>query len=151
MLVESGSTDVALRQFFGYRLKRVYNTISAELTQVLRPLELRITTYSALVLIVDQPGLRQSVIADLLEIQRSNMVALIDDLEFKGWVERQPVATDRRAFALFVSDSGKLVHDQAGVLVREHEAALLSCLTKQEQSVFVSLLGKVESSKGITG
>ena len=49
--------DDTLRTFVGYHLKRSFNVIQSDLIETLRPFDLRMLTYSALVLIVDNPGL----------------------------------------------------------------------------------------------
>jgi len=145
VLPEHVATDAVLRGFFGYRLKRAYNTIRSDLMHVLEPMGLRITTFSTLLLIVDHPGLRQSALAQILEMKRSNMVAIIDDLEHKGWIKREPAPEDRRAFALFATDVGLRTHTKAVALVRDHDMKRLECLTEEEQASLASLLEKIES------
>ena len=73
--------DATLRNFVGYRMKRAFNVVQADLTKTLKPFDLRMLTYTALVLIVDNPGLRQSQLADAMDIERPNLVVLIDELE----------------------------------------------------------------------
>lgn len=139
------ATDAVLRRFFGYRLKRAYNTIRSDLMHVLEPMGLRITTFSTLLLIVDHPGLRQSALAQILEMKRSNMVAIIDDLEDKGWIKREPAPEDRRAFALFATELGLRTQATAVTLVHDHDAKRLQCLTEEEQASLAMLLEKIES------
>lgn len=148
-LSASTPADAALRTFVGYRLKRAYNIIRSDLLERLEPLGLRITTYSALVLVVENPGMRQSELATVLAIKRSNMVAIIDDLEGAGWIERRAVPEDRRAFALFVTDAGKTICRKANSLARENESALLHNLTAAEKRSLTGLLEKIELSAGI--
>ena len=45
-------SDATLREFLGYHMKRAFNVVQADLARVLKPFELRMLTYSALVLIV---------------------------------------------------------------------------------------------------
>ncbi len=137
--------DARLRRFLGFRLKRVFNLIRADLLEQLVPLGLHITTFSTLVVIVDHPGLRQSALADTLDIKTSNMVAIIDDLEQRGWITRQRVPEDRRAFALFVTESGQRVCEMAVALASEHESKLLTCLSEQELDSLMNMLEKIET------
>ena len=48
--------DATLRQFIGYHLKRASNAVLGDLADVLKPFELRMITYTALVLIVAAAG-----------------------------------------------------------------------------------------------
>ena len=86
-----GIDDGGLRQFTGYHLKRAYNVLRSDLSRTLEPLGLRITTYSTLILIVENPGIRQSELAAVLDIERPNMVVILDDLEQRGWINRLPL------------------------------------------------------------
>ncbi len=143
---QAHTSDQTLRRFVGYRLKRAYNTLRGDLLTRLEPLGLRITTYSALVLICDHPGLRQSAVANALDVKRSNMVVIVDDLERKGWISRQQVPTDRRAHALYPTLSGKRVCEKAIALDTKHESQLLKCLTADELKKLSMLLEKIELS-----
>jgi len=146
--VPAQAGDSALRRFTGYRMKRAYNTMRADLQARLEPLGLRITTYSTLVLVVDNPGLRQSALADTLEIKRSNMVLIVEDLEHRGWITRKQIPADRRAYAIYPTRSGKRICDKAIALDMEHEAALLNCLSSEELNRFTAVLEKIESFAG---
>ena len=138
--------DGALRQFLGYHMKRAYNVLRSDLLKTLEPLGLRITTYSCLVLIVDNPGIRQSELALTLDIERPNMVVILDELEHRGWIKRKRVETDRRAYALFATLAGRRVCEKAVKLDQKHEARLLDGLNKAERDRLVATLGKIEYS-----
>lgn len=144
----NNSIDATLRHFLGYRLKRAYSSIRAEVLNRLEPLGLRITTFSALVLVVDNPGLRQSELAKALDIKRSNMVAVIDDLENNGWIKRKEVPTDRRAFSLFATKAGKNVYKKAVSVTTEYENHVAGSLNAKELNQFLAILEKIESTTG---
>lgn len=137
--------DAGLRRFLGYRLKRAYNIFRSDMLERLEPLGLRITTFSSLLLVVQNPGLRQSELASALDIKTSNMVAIIDDLENRKWIKRKPVPVDRRALALFATAAGKNICKRAELLTFEHEEKLLN-LTEAELNTLSILLEKIESS-----
>ncbi|OED39731.1 hypothetical protein AB833_14015 [Chromatiales bacterium (ex Bugula neritina AB1)] len=140
--------DETLRRFLGYRLKRAFTSIRAEILQRLEPLGLRITTFSALVLIVDNPGLRQSELACALDIKRSNMVAIVDDLENKGLIKRKAMPTDRRAFALFATKAGQETYHQAVTVTSDYETQVAGSLSAGELNHLLSILDKIETSAG---
>ena len=139
-----GVNDQGLRQFTGYHLKRAYNVVRSDLTKKLEPLGLRITTYSSLLLIVENPGVRQSQLAASLDIERPNMVMIIDDLEQKGWISRKRLENDRRAYALFSTPLGDQVCKEAVKLDFEHEAKILGALSKEEVNTLIAALNKIE-------
>lgn len=120
--------DDTLRQFMGYHMKRVFNVIQADLTLALKPFELRMLTYTALVLIVDNPGLSQSQLANAMDIERPNLVVIIDELEQRELIVRDRVVTDRRAYALRATLIGRRLCKKAIVAVEAHESRLLAGL-----------------------
>ncbi len=145
MAEQGAAIDESLRRFIGYRLKRAYSTIRSDLLERLEPLGLRITTFSALALITDNPGLRQSELAAALDIKRSNMVAIVDDLEGSGWVSRKAFPKDRRAFALYPTSSGRKMCKKAVGVVATHDAQVLEVLNDDELDYLSRLLDKIEA------
>lgn len=123
--------DEALRDFLGYQMKRAFNVIQTDLTQTLKPFKLRMLTYTALVLIVDNPGLSQSQLADAMDIERPNLVVIIDELEQRALIVRDRVLTDRRMYALRATLPGKRLCKKALAAGKAHEARLLEGLDEQ--------------------
>jgi DNA-binding MarR family transcriptional regulator len=62
-------------------MKRTFNVVKADLARTLEPFGLRMITFTALILIVDNPDLSQTQLAGALAIERSNLVTIVDDLE----------------------------------------------------------------------
>ena len=122
--------DDTLRHFLGYHMKRAFNVIQTDLTQALKPFELRMLTYTALVIIRDNPGLSQSQLADVMDIERPNLVVIIDELEQRELIVRDRVQTDRRAYALRVTLAGRRLCKKAISACEAHEEQLLAGLDK---------------------
>lgn len=118
-------SDASLRRLLGYNLKRAFNAVQADLAQTLKPFDLRMLTYTALVLIRDNPGLRQSQLAAAMDIERPNLVVILDELERRELITRDRVETDRRAYALHVTLAGERLFTKANAAVEAHEARLL--------------------------
>lgn len=140
--------DETLRQFLGYHMKRAYNILRSDLSKTLEPLGLRITTYSTLTIIIDHPGIRQSNLAAALSIERPNMVLILDDLEQNGWINRERVPTDRRAYALTATLAGRRICEKAVALNQEHEARLLDGIETEEVEKLITALNKIKIAAG---
>jgi len=141
-------SDATLRHFLGYNLKRAFNVVQADLNRALALHDLRMLTYSALVLIVDNPGLRQSQLADAMDIERPNLVAIVDSLEQRGLVRRDRVPGDRRANALAATDRGQRLCLCAVADVRQHEDALFAALDAEARALIVTALQTVQARPG---
>lgn len=96
----------ATTSIVGYRLRRAQLAVFQQFLAVFEALELRPAEYSVLVLVADNPGRRQTEIAEALGIKRANFVTLLHGLEARGLVKRRASAGDRRANALFLSAKG---------------------------------------------
>ncbi len=116
----------ALDMFLGYNLKRTFNAIHANLAVTLRQFDLRMVTYSALTVIVENEGLRQAELAAALKIDRGNAVAIVDELEQRKLITRDRHPDDRRSYALRVSEEGRKLCRRALKADRECEARILS-------------------------
>ncbi len=119
-------SDKTLRKALGYHMKRAFNVIQTDLSETLKPLGLRMLTYTALVLIVDNPGLSQSQLADAMDIERPNLVVIVDELEQNELILRERVPSDRRTYALNATLAGRQLYERAVAAVLSHEARLLA-------------------------
>ncbi|MGI3184990.1 MarR family winged helix-turn-helix transcriptional regulator [Nioella aestuarii] len=141
-------SDETLRGFVGYHMKRAFNVVQADLAATLKPFDLRMVTYSALVLIVDNPGLRQSQLAAAMDIERPNLVVIIDELEGRDLILREKVPTDRRAYALVPTLAGRQLCARAIEAVKSHEARLLQGVGMTEYAQALDVLRQIEA-KGL--
>ncbi|MGH1415155.1 MAG: MarR family winged helix-turn-helix transcriptional regulator [Pelagimonas sp.] len=132
--------DETLRRFVGYHLKRTFNIIQADLTQTLKPFGLRMLTYTALVLIVDNPGLSQAQLAEAMGIERPNLVVIVDELEGRDLITRDRVPTDRRAYALKTTLAGRRLYDQALEAVIAHENQMLANIDDESRTRLIQAL-----------
>jgi hypothetical protein len=93
-------SDNAMRKFLGYSLRRVYLVLHQAATGALEKHGLKVRSFSALSLIVANSGVTPSRLADMLQIERSNLVVIIDELETRDLVARTCDTGDRRRYAL---------------------------------------------------
>ncbi|WP_300514665.1 MarR family transcriptional regulator [Aliiroseovarius sp.] len=139
-------SDETLRRFLGYHMKRAFNVVQADLTATLKPFDLRMLTYTALVLICDNAGLSQAQLAAAMDIERPNLVVIIDELERRELINRTRVPTDRRTYALIPTLAGRRLCDQAVAAVEAHEAKLFAGLDDEMRAAMVAILSKVRGT-----
>lgn len=140
-------SDVTLRQFTGYQMKRAFMVIQADMIRTLDPFGLRMVTYSALAIIGDSPGLSQTQLAEALAIERPNLVVIVDELERRDLVSRDRVPTDRRTYALRLRPEGAELLARATEAVRDHEARMMKGLSKDEEALLTSFLSRIEAGR----
>lgn len=140
------ANDDLLRQFVGYKLKRVYMLVQEDIADTLAPFGLRVGTFSALAVVVASPGISQTQLSEVLRIKRSGVVVVVDELEQAGVLKRTAVQNDRRAYALQVTPAGKRLWDRVEAAVLAHEAALFQDLDPEEITLLKNLLTRAHKS-----
>ncbi|MCW1930953.1 MarR family winged helix-turn-helix transcriptional regulator [Pararhodobacter zhoushanensis] len=138
------SSDRTLRAFIGYDMKRALNVVLGDLGIVLAGFGLRMTTYSTLVVIRDNPGLRQTRLAEILMIERPNLVLILDDLEEAELVTRIRAPDDRRAYELTATPKGKRLCEQATAAVNGHDTRMTRGLSDEEVAALHRALRQIE-------
>jgi len=99
--------------------------------------------FGVLQTLCDAPGLDQASIASRAGIDPATFASLIDRLEGKGYLTREPCAEDRRKKRLTLTAAGRETVDamRAGVLATQQR--LLEPLAAEERDEFVRLLSKL--------
>jgi DNA-binding MarR family transcriptional regulator len=95
------------------------------------------------------PGLSQRSLADRLGAVPSRVVSLIDSLQERGLVERVRSSTDRRNYALHLTDAGNRVLRELRGIAEQHEAELLEPLTGEQITQLDVLLGLLARGHGL--
>ncbi|MCR9125131.1 MAG: MarR family transcriptional regulator [Rhodobacteraceae bacterium] len=137
-----------LEEFVGYNLKRAYVAVQNDFRRALGDDGLAPRTFSALSLVVQYPDITQSALARMLGIERSGLVAIVDDLERRGLIRRTDVPGDRRAQALVPTAAGRGALAEAVAAVRAHEDAMLADFTATDRATLIALLRRIRARGG---
>lgn len=135
--------DTLLRQFAGYEMKMSYMLIHEDMVRVLKPTGLRIVTFSALSIVVENPDISQTQLSQALQIERSGVVVIVDELENAELITRNRVEGDRRSYALRATLKGRNLWNRAEKLVHEHENRMLAGFSRSERETLKGLLGRI--------
>lgn len=136
-----------LEEFIGYNLKRAYVIVQNDFRAALGKDGLGPRVFSALSLVVQFSHITQSRLARKLGIERSGLVAIIDELEGRGFLARTTVPGDRRVQALVPTKQGITAYRDAQARVKEHDDLLLENLTAAEKQTLIGLLQKIRSGE----
>lgn len=113
-----------LPTFPGYALRRAANATAAGLASRLTVLGLRQVDVSVLMLIADNEDLTASAIGRQLDIQRANMVPLLNRHEKAGWIKRVPL--DKKSQAIRLTEAGTKMHEDGVAVVKNFEEELIA-------------------------
>lgn len=101
-------------------------------------------------ILASTPAITQQSLAKMLGIVPSRLVALIDEMESVGLVERRANRDDRRRYALHLTEKGRSMLETIGRVAREHSQELLAALSADEQRQMASLLQRIADEQGLT-
>lgn len=130
----------------GFHLRCAQVTAFESFKDYLRPYGLSPGQLGAMYLIAANPGASQSAVAEALLFDRSNMVQIIDQLEARGLVVREPSATDRRTHALRLTPRGAKLSDELAAVVQRHEEDVGRGLKADERRMLIRLLERVHGA-----
>ena len=100
--------------------------------------------------IAAEPGRSQQALSRQLNLLPSRVVALVDELENRGYVERRRNPDDRRLHALYLTPSGKRLMQKLSDAAREHEREVTAALNDRERGELRDLLARMASDAGLT-
>lgn len=102
--------------------------------------------WSVLAHLCHQEGIRQAVLADILDVEPITVCRLIDKLEAAGWVERRHDPADRRVRTLYLTPQAHEVIDE----MRAYGAATvddaLAGLPEAARETLIDLLIRVRAN-----
>lgn len=105
-------------------------------------LQIRPGEFTIMILIDENPGVRQGALARRLAIKRAHMTKIISAMEDRGIVRRVVSPNDRRSNQLYLTEVGRERLAQVRGPILEYEAGVAGKLTRQEQSQLIALLRK---------
>jgi DNA-binding MarR family transcriptional regulator len=146
---ENCSKPVRGRSAPAFLLAQVGAHAAAKFAERLRAIELVPAHAGILRILAATPAITQQALAAALGTLPSRLVAMVDELESKGLVERQSDDNDRRRYALRLTEKGTAMLQAIGRIAREHQQALLAALSEEEQRQLAGLLQRVGDEQGL--
>ncbi len=122
----------------GYVLRRAANAMMGELAKRLAAIDLHISDASVLMLVGDHHDMTSSDIGRLLDIQRANMVPLLDRLGAAALIDRLPL--NRKSLAVVLTERGRAKLEQVMDVTMNFERELLERIPPEHRDHFVPAL-----------
>ena len=138
-----------LSRNFGYLVNDVARLMRTVYDRRVRSLGLTRSQWWVLNYLFRHPGVTQSELAAILEVERATLGRLLDRLQAKGWVRREDDARDRRAWRVHLTAAAepamRKLRKQAFGLRRDALAGLSAA--QREQFVDALLAIKANLSR----
>jgi DNA-binding MarR family transcriptional regulator len=127
----------------GYLLKHAHRQFMQLTSTALEPLGIGPREWAALNCLDEQHGLSQRQVAELLGVDRTTMVALVDELQTNGWVTRNPQPDDRRKNIVTLTRKGRDATQRGARLIDDCERRFLAGLSEGDAEQLKDALAAV--------
>jgi DNA-binding MarR family transcriptional regulator len=132
-----------LQTLMGYNARRAALSIIELFLERLAPYGLKPVDFSVMSTICHNPGVTSRQLCATLNLLPPNLVGLIQSLESRGLIERQPHPHDGRAVGLHATPKGQALMVQAEQTATELEVEKTAKLTPGERKTLLALLQKI--------
>jgi DNA-binding MarR family transcriptional regulator len=133
----------ALSERLGFLLAKSHAIAHAIAEDTLAPLDLHVKEYAGLNVLYEAGPVSQQTVGEILGVDRTTMVAVVDELERKGLVQRARNPDDRRAYALAITEEGLSLMRRARRLLAGAERGLVAPLSPAEVTQLKTLLARL--------
>ncbi|HKY22897.1 MAG TPA: MarR family transcriptional regulator [Vicinamibacterales bacterium] len=124
---------------------------SAEVfANLLAPLDLASPHAGIIWMLNRSPGISQQDLADVLKVHPSRLVALLDELEHRRYIDRRGSESDRRLYALHLTPEGERMFGEIRSLADEHQRLICAPLTPAECDQLADLLRRIAVHRKLT-
>jgi DNA-binding MarR family transcriptional regulator len=137
------------RSSVAFLLAQVGSQAAREFANLLEPLKFSPAEVGILRLLSRTPGISQQELARQLDMHASRLVAVIDSLQERGLVQREPNPVDRRLYSLRLTPAGTEALTAIGAVAREHNERMCAGLDTAERELLGSLLERIASAHGL--
>jgi DNA-binding MarR family transcriptional regulator len=135
-----------LSRNYGFLLNDVARLLRNAYDRRVRSLGLTRSQWWVLNQLFRNPGLNQSELAEILEIERPTLGRLLDRLEAKGWVRREHDARDRRTWRVHLTEAVEPTLRTLRKVAAELMRDALAGLSAAERERFVDTLLAIKAN-----
>lgn len=127
----------------GLMIVQLGRAMSRRFTAAFAPIGIKPRQTAVLLELRAEGALSQQALAEILDIDPSNLVALLYDLEEQGLIMRRRDPQDRRRHVVEISDQGRARLQQIDQTAHEVEGAFFAVLGDQERIALHAMLARL--------
>jgi DNA-binding MarR family transcriptional regulator len=140
-----------LDTFVGFHLRMAQTASFQAFAREAGEIDLSPGRYAILSLIGDNPGISQTALSRANARDKSSLTPALDDLERRGLIVRERVATDRRSYALSLTPAGERTRRRLDECAERHERNMDRIIGLRERAKFIKILRKLTAELGDQG
>ncbi|MBP2000663.1 DNA-binding MarR family transcriptional regulator [Paenibacillus shirakamiensis] len=127
----------------GFMLSRTYLSFKKVASKAMNEYDVTPEQYGMLHKLSLGEGISQKKLAELIGRDQTSTGKILDKLEHKEMLIRAEDPTDRRAFLLYLSSTGRDVVEKVAPLMDQFHAQAFHGLTEIEKEMFADLINRI--------
>ena len=133
------------RRQIGFLIADVARLMRSSFDRRVRALGLTRSQWLVLSRLQRYPGISQSELAEMLEVERATAGRTNDRMERRGWLVRRPDAADRRINRLYLTAEAEAVQAELALIAEELLADALGLLDPEEREALTEMMERVKA------
>jgi MarR family transcriptional regulator, lower aerobic nicotinate degradation pathway regulator len=142
-VLDSERPPEELGRFTGFLMNYVGTRSGRRFTAALESHGMHPRHFGVMTVLDARPGMTQQELADHAGVDRSSMVALMDELESRGIAERRPHPEDRRKRCIHLTARGRRKLEELRAVAKEVGEESFGALSADERATLHHLLRKL--------
>jgi DNA-binding MarR family transcriptional regulator len=114
--------------------------------EILADHDTKMWAYAVLLGLGMKPVRTQAALADAIGADRTRIIAILDDLQDRGLITREPDPADRRARLVALTSSGMQLRDSIQDAIQRREDRLLATLKASDRTGFLNALRQLSAA-----
>ena len=133
------------RRQIGFLISDVARLMRSSFDRRVRRLGLTRSQWLVLSRLNRHPGISQSELAEMLEVERATAGRMIDRMERRGWLVRCPDPSDRRINRLYLTADAEGVEVEMGRIAAQLLDDAMAALGEEEREVLAEMMERVKA------
>jgi DNA-binding MarR family transcriptional regulator len=104
--------------------------------------------YIVLTALVEHPVRTQAALAQAINADKSRIISVLDELQERGLIHRQPDEADRRVHLLSLTPAGDQLRRSVEAAIRHREEQVLAVLPPADREAFLESLKALYERRG---
>ncbi|MDO9710133.1 MarR family winged helix-turn-helix transcriptional regulator [Paracraurococcus lichenis] len=134
------------RRHIGFLIADVARLMRASFDRRVRRIGLTRSQWLVLSRLHRHPGISQSELAEMLEVERATAGRMVDRMERRGWLVRRPDPADRRVNRLHLTEEAERVQTEMGLIAERFLDDALAELEEAERAALTGMLERVKAT-----
>lgn len=133
------------RRYIGFLISDVARMMRSSFDRRVRRIGLTRSQWLVLSLLYRRPGVSQSELAEMLEVERPAAGRMVDRMERRNWLVRRPDHADRRVNRLYLTPEAEDVQAEMGRIAEEMLDDAMASLAIEERHLLTDMMERVKA------